>query len=308
MKKQIKLWLLAAGTFPTLLLAQGTVNAAFLEFTPNAQSLGMAGTGLAVTNNGSTAIFHNPSTIAFSQELLGGTYSYSHLKSGFAMHSASLFYRMGRDGRQGFSLGYLYAKQPSLLTTDYRPYTWVLEGSYFKSVSKNLALSLTMKYLQGKGSEQSDLKRSGCLDFGMSYHKNMALLDEYASWTVGFQAANLGFKFDGNALPARLGVGGAIDLPFSLNHALQVALDLNYVMPDIYRHFQAQVGAEYTFLKYGVVRAGYHLGDKEKGTGSYGTVGCGVHYWPIRADFSYVLGKNDCLLKNSWLISLGVAL
>ena len=29
------------------------------------------------------------------------------------------------------------------------------------------------------------------MDFGASYHRSMAILDEMASWTIGFQAANL---------------------------------------------------------------------------------------------------------------------
>ena len=42
-----------------------------------------------------------------------------------------------------------------------------------------------------------------------------------ASWSIGFQAANLGKKIDGYKLPAKLGLGGAIDLPFSMENRLQ---------------------------------------------------------------------------------------
>ena len=65
--KRVKHFLLASCLFPTLLGAQEMASAYFLELTPDAQSAGMAGTGLATTDNGSTAIFHNASTIAFSQ-------------------------------------------------------------------------------------------------------------------------------------------------------------------------------------------------------------------------------------------------
>ena len=68
--------------------------------------------------------------------------------------------------------------------------------------------------------EDADTKNSVCLDFGATYHRNMALLDEMASWSIGFQAANLGKKIDGYKLPAKLGLGGAIAycetmIPFS---------------------------------------------------------------------------------------------
>lgn len=98
------------------------------------------------------------------------------------------------------------------------------------------------------------------MDLGASYHRSMGILDEMASWTIGFQAANLGSKLDGQKLPARLGLGGAIDLPFSMDNRLQVALDFNYLLPSEYRHLQAGIGAEYNFLKYGIIRGGYHFG------------------------------------------------
>lgn len=68
--KRLKHFLLASCLLPGFLAAQGGANAYFLELAPDAQSAGMAGTGLAITDNGSTAIFHNASTIVFSQEVM----------------------------------------------------------------------------------------------------------------------------------------------------------------------------------------------------------------------------------------------
>ena len=62
-------------------------SASFLEITPDAQSAGMACTGLAITDNGSTAIFHNASTIAFSQDVMGASYSYADINKDFGMPS-----------------------------------------------------------------------------------------------------------------------------------------------------------------------------------------------------------------------------
>ena len=101
-------------------------------------------------------------------------------------------------------------------------------------------------------------------------------------------------------------MGGTIDLPFSIENRLQVALDFNYLLPSEIRHLQAGVGAEYNFLKYGVVRAGYHFGDKDKGVGNYGTLGCGINFWPIRADFSYALADKDCFMRRTWQLGVGI--
>lgn len=309
--KRIKQILLAACLVPSLAGAQGVANAYFLELTPDAQSAGMAGTGLAITDNGSTAIFHNASTIGFSQEVMGGSYSYADINKDFAMHSASVFYKIGRLGNHGFTVGFRHFKEPVQsvdggLNTDFRPYIWDLEAGYFRNVAKNLSLSLTLRYLQSKDWYNSDTKNSFCLDFGATYHRNMALLDEMASWSIGFQAANLGKKLDGLKLPARLGLGGAIDLPFSMENRLQVALDLNYLLPSEFNHLEASAGVEYNFLKYGVVRGGYHFGDKDKGLGNYGTLGCGINFWPIRADFSYALADKECLMHKTWQLGIGI--
>ena len=67
---------------------------------------------------------------------------------------------------------------------------------------RNLSLSLTLRYLQAKAYKDADSKGSVSVDLGASYHRSMGILDEMASWTIGFQAANLGSKLDGQKLPA----------------------------------------------------------------------------------------------------------
>ena len=49
--KRLKHFLLASCLLPGFLAAQGGANAYFLELAPDAQSAGMAGTGLAITDN-----------------------------------------------------------------------------------------------------------------------------------------------------------------------------------------------------------------------------------------------------------------
>ena len=115
------------------------------NFCPSSFLPKLAGTGLATTDNGSTAIFHNASTIAFSQEVMGASYSYAKINQDYALHSASLFYRIGREGIHGFAVGFRHFKDPKVF--DYRPHIWDLEAAYFRNVAKNLSLSLTFRYL-----------------------------------------------------------------------------------------------------------------------------------------------------------------
>ena len=179
--KRVKHLLLASCLLPTFLGAQGVASAAFLEITPDAQSAGMACTGLAITDNGSTAIFHNASTIAFSQDVMGASYSYADINKDFGMHSASLFYRIGREGKHGFSVGFRHYKDADFHWQDGaedHARAWNVEAAYFRNVAKNLSLSLTLRYLQAKAYKDADSKGSVSVDLGASYHRSMGILDE----------------------------------------------------------------------------------------------------------------------------------
>lgn len=310
--KTLKHFLLVSFTvcmFPVMSVAQEMTDGYYLDLTPDAQSTGMGSTGLATTDNSSAAIFHNASTIAFSMEMMGATYGYTNINKDWSMHSASLFYRIGREGKHGFAIGFRHFKDPKSETNNnFRPRVWDIEAGYFRSITMDFSLSLTLRYLQSKAYQNANTKNTACVDIGATYHHDMSMLDDMASWNIGFQAANLGGKLNGEKLPARLGLGGSIDMPFNMENKLQVALDFQYLLPSEYRHLQAGIGAEYSFMKYGVVRGGYHFGDENKGTGSYGTLGCGINFWPIRADFSYTLAGEEYFMHNTWQLSIGISL
>lgn len=305
--KRVASLLFILNLLPIFALAQETTT--LMQIAPDAQSAGMAGVGLATTENGSTAIFHNASTILFSQQIMGASYSYADLNKGINIHSGSLFYRIGRKGEQGFALGFRHYRGADFYLEDGpsdHSKAWNIEAAYFRNITKDLSFSVTLRYLQEKADSQAKNNKSLSLDFGTSYHKGMNILNEMASWTVGFQVANVGSKLDEQTLPTRVGLGGSIDLPFSIENRLQVALDVNYVFPSEYQHLQCVVGAEYNFLKYGILHAGYNFSNKNKGIGNYSTLGGGINFWPIRADFSYSLAEKSSLMHHAYQISIGI--
>ena len=181
-----------------------------------------------------------------------------------------------------------------------------LRSCLFQKCSQNLSLSLTFRYLQAKAAESADSKNSVCLGLRRDLLSQYGSIGRNGFLEHWFQAANIGKKLDGQKLPARLGLGGynrpAIQhrKPFAGGSRLQLSA------PSEIRHLQAGIGAEYNFLKYGVVRAGYHFGDKDKGVGNYGTLGCGINFWPIRADFSYALADKDCFMRRTWQLGVGI--
>ena len=94
-------------------------------------------TKLAITDNGSTAIFHNASTIAFSQDVMGASYSYADINKNYGMHSASLFYRIGREGKHGFTVGFRHYKDADFHWEDGpkdHARAWNLEAAYFSYI------------------------------------------------------------------------------------------------------------------------------------------------------------------------------
>ena len=84
---------------------------------------------------------------------MGASYSYADINKDFGMHSASLFYRIGREGKHGFSVGFRHYKDADFHWQDGaedHARAWNVEAAYFRNVAKNLSLSLTLRYLQAK--------------------------------------------------------------------------------------------------------------------------------------------------------------
>ena len=91
------------------------------------------------------------------------------------------------------------------------------------------------------------------------------------------------FSGSSSRLPVRAGAGGYIRLPFSSDHVLNLAADLEYRFSA--SAFEAAAGAEYVFLKHGIRAA----------------VGCGFIAGPVRCDAAWrfagqgPLGNTLCL-------------
>ena len=95
-------------------------------------------------------------------------------------------------------------------------------------------------------------------------------------------------------------------MPFSKNHEINMAADAGccFFNGEIYASF----GAEYKFLRHGVIRAGYHV-ESNRGAGSYASVGCGFIVGPVRCDAAYRLGGNGTDPRNnSVVVSIGFVL
>lgn len=295
--------------------------ASFLGITPDARSAGMGGVGTALSPD-AFSFYHNAATTLFSQKKGSVAFSYTpwmrDLVSGSTLYSVGGFYKIGH--KQSVVAGFRSFSHPDMnisdengnITDKFTPKEWVLDLGYSRLLTKNLSVALTLHYIHSDmGSYNgADAASAVTFDFGMYYQRKTNLVDS-ATWSVGLQVANIGSKIKYSDtkydLPGKISLGGALNLPFSKNHILNCALDFGYQMiPSGSSNFYAGIGAEYTCMKYGVLRAGYHLGDKDKGYDSYGSLGCGVRYHYISGDFSYLLAGSDSPLKNSYQLTIGV--
>ncbi len=295
--------------------------APFLGLTPDARSAGMGGVGTALSPD-AFSFYHNAAAPLFSKEKGAVGFSYApwmrDLVSGSALGSVGGFYKIG--SKQSIVAGVRDFFHPDMnisdengnITDKFTPYEWVIDLGYSRLLTKNLSMALTLHYIHSDmGSYNgADAASAVAFDISVYYQRKTSLVDS-ATWSVGLQVANIGSKikyadtrYD---LPGKISLGGALNLPFSKNHILNCALDFGYQMiPSGSSNFYAGIGAEYTCMKYAVLRAGYHLGDKDKGYDNYGSVGCGLRYHEISGDFSYLLAGSDSPLKNSYQLSIGI--
>lgn len=295
--------------------------APFLGITPDARSAAMGDVGTALSP-GAFSVYHNAAATLFSAEKGAVAYSYTpwmrDLVSGNTLNSFGGFYKIG--DKQSIVAGFRSFTHSDMNVSDengniiekFTPKEWSLDLGYSRLLMKDLSMALTFHYIHSDmGSYNgTDAGSAVAFDLGIYYRHKTALLDS-ATWSVGLQVANIGSKvkyldtkYD---LPGKIKLGGAIHLPFNENHILNCALDLDYqIIPSGSTNFQAGIGAEYMCMKYAAVRAGYHLGDKDKGYDSYGTLGCGVRFYHIQGDFSYLLAKSDSPLKNTFRFTVGV--
>lgn len=296
----------------------------FLAFPADARTTGMGVTGTAMPGNYS-AVFRNAATAMFSREQMAFGYSYtpwnSDLVSGSALHTIGGYYQLNE--KQAILAGFRHFTHAKVAITDengdftenFRPSDWSIDLGYSHKLGEHLALALTLRYLRSDMGTfgGADAASAFAFDLGAGYQKQLCADKPESYWSAGLQIANIGSKVKyletGYDLPASVRLGGSVGYPFSEKHKLTANLDLGYT--EMFSDTKAPewaIGAEYGFLQYGFVRAGYHGGNDEKNSGNYATVGCGAAFKGIHADFAYMIAPSGSPLKNTWQIAIQIKL
>lgn len=269
----------------------------FLGLATDARTAGLAGAGSTLGDQAS-AVYGNAASALTGEKKAGialftGPWT-DDFQSSDVLIGAGGYYRIGE--RNLILAGFRRIAGPDVDLTDdlglpagtTHSTEWTFDLGYGHLFADRWAVAVTMHYVH------SDLgfdDPSNGVMFGLhAAYKGSFRRADAGRWSVGLSLLDFGPELkvgdEHYSLPMRLRLGGSIDRRFSRNHALAAALDLNYQLQPK-GIFSASLGAEYTFLRHGVVRAGYCLSSAMDNSGDYATVGCGVLIGPARIDFAY---------------------
>lgn len=289
----------------------------FLEIQTDARSAAMGGVS-NISEPNAFSIFNNASANLFSAEKMGfgATLSARENFKDMNLYSLGAYYNLNE--KNCISIGFRYYDYPNLEIAGgtsanvdkFRPKEMAFDIGYGYKLTNNLSLSVTLQYINSDMGTHMDMKKGNAFaaGFGLTYMTPLKNL-EGGNWSFALAANNFGakIKYDEQEyhLPSSVTAGTAVHLPFSENHKLTGTVNLRYrAIPSSFNTFEAGFGGEFNFYKYGFLRAGYHLGDDEKGLGNFTTLGAGVSIKQIKVDFAYHVGMQNKEYQHVAFVSL----
>lgn len=291
-------------------------SAQFPELTPDVRGVGMGNTGVASPAN-AFSVWRNAAKSVFSDKKAEIGYSFTpwlrELMKGNELHSVGGYYHIG--DKQGITAGFRYFKHAEIGlpgNVAFTPRDWSAEVGYARKLADGLSVGATARFVRSdlSGAEKDAVANAAAFDLGV-YYRHALAGSEKSVWAVGLQAANFGTKIDYGYgkydQPAKVSIGGMIGHVFADKHRLLGTLDAGCrVLPNTCWEWAA--GVEYAACDRVFVRGGYHWGEESNRMQRYGTLGCGVNLWHVRADFAYLLPETDSFLKNTWQVALAIDL
>lgn len=288
----------------------------FLNMSTDAQSAGMAGAGTLLPDN-PAAIYENAAAALTGTARAGAGVFAGPWSGGFStddvLYGGSCYYTPG--GNNLVLAGFRSIRGPKTTATDdfgfpvgiIRTQEWSVEAGYGRLFAGRWAVAVTAHYVRSDSGIDDPV---GGVMFGLhGAYKGRFRNPGKGMWSAGVSLVNCGpsMRIGGKSYPRpmRLRAGASLTRIFSRNHTLAVGLDVDCLMqPSI---FNASIGAEYTFLRHGVIRAGYRMSTAPDGSGSHASAGCGFIAGPLRCDVAYRFGGDrSSPLDNSWQLSAGV--
>jgi len=320
----------------------------FLMISPGARASGMGEAFVAIADD-ATAVYWNPAGLAYQygREV---TIMHANWLPQFAndMYYDFLAYRQDVEGvgTIGFNVTFLNMGKQTITGEDspeplgeFSSYDIAFAGSYGTTVTDNLAMGVTLRYIrsnlapQGQGAERGEGKANAfAFDLGLLY--KFPFWSQKLAW--GMNLSNMGPKISyidvaqADPLPTNLKTGLAFKAVNQKYNKLTFAFDINKLLvtpngdgegadpfykavitswydDDIDEEFRKMIyslGAEYWYSDLIALRAGYYY--DEAGKVKYATFGAGLRYSLYGFDFGYVSAGEGHPLSDTMRFSLTI--
>ena len=285
--------------------AQG---AAFLDYDPDARSLGVAGAS-AVQEATAFSVWNNGAASVFSDNKFAAGASYGMWQPSFAdvKQAAVAGYGVISD-RWSINAGFRYDAYQPIETADENG---IYSGSFTPNgmhatlgaafrIIPSLAVSASASFVHSDiGGPQA--ANAVAFDIGLLYR--------LGNFKAALTAANLGtsLNYGGTgsyALPARIDLGVGYGIGHAEGrHTLDVSAQGSYLLSGGAR---AAAGLRYCFNGMVNVAAGYNCG-LAGGLPSYATLGAGLSFFGVSLDFAYLLASADTPMSGTMVINLSYA-
>ncbi len=320
----------------------------FLMISPGARAAGM-GEAFVATADDATAVYWNPAGLAFQygREI---TIMHANWLPQFAsdMYYDFLAYRQDIEGVGTVGANITFLNMGKQIITgeespeplgEFSSYDLAIAGSYGTTITEQLALGVTLRYIRsnlspvGAGKERgSGQANAFSFDVGLLYR--FSFLSEKLTW--GMNLSNMGPKIayidaaQADPLPTNLKAGFAYKLVNQQYNRLTIAADINKLL--VTPHAEGETadpfykalitswydeewsvevkkmifsaGAEYWYSDLIALRAGYYY--DEMGKVKYATFGAGLKYSLYGFDFGYVSAGEGHPLSDTMRFSLTI--
>lgn len=280
-------------------------SAQFLNLTPDAYTLGMAGASIALDAN-AFALYNNPAAMALSGNKLAVAASYGLWMPSAGdgkLFSASGFGKItdkaaiGISGRFITHLPYDITNDRGVVTSSYTPREYAIEAGAAYKIWR-FSLGVAFRFI---GSDMGAEKP------GAAFGADLALMYKTKTLSLAAAISNIGTKISygdsvSYTLPMMLKIGGAYNIRFLENHRISLGVEGDYLFN---KGFMLGVGTEYSFKEYGFFRLGYHYGDREKAVPSYASIGLGGKIKGVSLNAAYLIAFGSSPMKNTLSLSLG---
>ncbi len=346
MKKILAVFTVLALAWPQSTQAQSESAVPFLLITPGARANGMGEAFVAIAND-ATATYWNPAGLAFlSKREISLMHSnwLPQLASDLFFDYGSIVYPMEGLGTFGLAVTYLNLGTQVITGEDspeplgeFSSNEFAIAASFGSTLSKNLALGLSLKYIRsnlasvGAGAEKGD-GRANAFAFDLGLLKQNLFMN---GLSFGVNLTNMGPKVvyidasQADPLPTNLRLGFAYKLLDQEFNKITVAVEFNKLLVRKYqdgtsdawykalitswtdedfstemKRVITNVGIEYWYSNIIALRTGYHY--DEIGKVKYFTFGAGLKYSLYQLDFGYISAGEGHPLSDTMRFSLAI--